>query len=140
MKLLEIFSLLATSTEIEELDAQPLEDRLDQRNQQRLGLLHRLVEERYPEAATTEEAATAINLSTAAFCRYFKRTTGLTFTDFTNKYRVNQARKLLLMEKNVTEACFASGFQNLSHFNRTFKRFAGENPSSFRKKVVKPGP
>lgn len=137
LALLEIFNLLAASREVEELGAQPLQNRLDQRNQHRLGLLHRLVEERYPEAATTDEAAAAINLSTPAFCRYFKRATGLTFTDYTNKYRINQARKLLLMERNVTEACFASGFQNLSHFNRTFKRFAGENPSAFRKKVAK---
>jgi AraC-like DNA-binding protein len=35
----------------------------------------------------------------------------------------------------VTEACFDTGFENLSHFNRTFKKFAGENPSAFRKKV-----
>ena len=60
----------------------------------------------------------------------------MTFTDYVNKYRINQAKKLLLMDKNVTEACFDSGFENLSHFNRTFKKFAGENPSSFRKKII----
>jgi AraC-like DNA-binding protein len=70
----------------------------------------------------------------AAFCRYFKKATGLTYTDYVNKYRIDQARKLLLMDRNVTEACFDCGFENLSHFNRTFRRFAGENPSAFRKK------
>jgi AraC-like DNA-binding protein/uncharacterized RmlC-like cupin family protein len=136
-KLLEIFSLLAESHETEDLCAQPIQDMLDRRNLQRLGLLHRLVEERFPESVTTEEAAALINLSIPAFCRYFKKATGLSLTDYSNRYRINQARKFLLMEKNVTEACFASGFQNLSHFNRTFKKFAGENPSEFRKKISK---
>jgi AraC-like DNA-binding protein len=60
----------------------------------------------------------------------------MTFTDFLNQYRVNQARKMLLHDKNVTEACFESGFENLSYFSRTFKRFSGENPSQFRKKLA----
>jgi AraC-like DNA-binding protein len=41
----------------------------------------------------------------------------MTFTDFLNQYRVNQARKMLLHDKNVTEACFESGFENLSYFS-----------------------
>jgi AraC-like DNA-binding protein len=133
--LLKVFRELAGSREIEHLDARPLEKPGDIREQQRLQLIHRMVEERHPGRVTTEEAADAVNLSMAAFCRYFRKATGLTFTDYLNKYRISQARKLLLMDKNVTEACFGSGFENLSHFNRTFRKFAGQNPSEFRKTV-----
>jgi AraC-like DNA-binding protein len=133
MKLLEIFRLLSISEEYEILEAKPLENISDFKEQQRIQKLHRMVEEKFPGKIETADAASALNLSMPAFCRYFKRATGLTFTDYVNKYRINQARKYLLMDKNVTEACYDSGFENLSHFNRTFKKFAGINPSQFKK-------
>ena len=136
MKLLSIFGELAASVETESLNARPLENLSDFKEQQRMQRIHRYVEDHYQQQPESHEAASLVNLSTAAFCRYFKKSTSMTFTDYVNKYRINQAKKLLLMDKNVTEACFDSGFENLSHFNRTFKKFAGENPSSFRKKII----
>ncbi|MCU0380588.1 MAG: AraC family transcriptional regulator [Chitinophagaceae bacterium] len=134
MRLLDTFQCLARSDEFEIIDARPVESHDNFREQQRLKMLHRHVEENFREKPDTHAAASLVNLSMAAFCRYFKKATGLTYTDYVNKYRIDQARKLLLMDRNVTEACFDCGFENLSHFNRTFRRFAGENPSAFRKK------
>ena len=74
------------------------------------------------------------NQITAAFCRYFKKSTHFTFTDFLNQFRINQSKKILLQHKNITEACYESGFANISYFNKTFKKVAGENPSAFMKK------
>ena len=136
MILLRIFGLLASSKEYENLEAKALENLSDFKEQQRMQRIHRYVEDHYHEQPDTHTAASLVNLSTAAFCRYFKKSTRLTYTDYVNKYRINQAKKLLLMNKNVTEACNDTGFENLSHFNRTFKKFAGENPSAFRKKVI----
>lgn len=135
MQLLKIFGELARSNEVEHLDARPLENLTDFKEQQRMQRIHRYVEDHYQQQPDTNTAASLVNLSTAAFCRYFKKSSLLTFTDYVNKYRINQAKKLLLMNKNVTEACFDTGFENLSHFNRTFKKFAGENPSAFRKRL-----
>ena len=134
MQLLEVFRLLSRATELELIEARPVEAQDNFKEQQRLKLIHRHVEENYRELPDTRQAATMVNLSMAAFCRYFKKATGYTYTDYVNKYRIDQARKLLLMDRNVTEACYDCGFENLSHFNRTFKRFAGENPSAFRRK------
>lgn len=136
LQLLQIFGELAASQEFESLGARPLENLSDFKEQQRMQRVHRYVEDHYQQQPDTHTAAALVNLSTAAFCRYFKKSTSLTFTDYVNKYRINQAKKLLLMDKNVTEACYDTGFENLSHFNRTFKKFAGENPSAFRKKVM----
>jgi AraC-like DNA-binding protein len=137
LQLLKIFACLTDSAEYELIEARPVEDHTNVKEQQRLRILHRHVEEHYREQADSHRAAALVNLSTAAFCRYFKKATGHTYTDYVNKYRINQARKLLLMEKNVTEACFECGYENLSHFNRTFRRFTGENPSTFRKRQGK---
>jgi AraC-like DNA-binding protein len=81
--------------------------------------------------------ADEVNLSLAAFCRYMKKTTKFTYTDFVNQYRVQYAKKLLIQDKNVTETCFESGFESLSYFNRIFKKWTGESPSSFRKQRLK---
>jgi AraC-like DNA-binding protein len=136
LQLLKVLEYLSKSDETEMLGAKALEDHAGIKSQHRLKLLNRYVEENFTGSPDSNEAAKKVNLSTAAFCRYCKKVTGYTFTDYVNKYRINHARKLLLMDKNVTEACYESGFENLSHFNRTFKKFTGENPSVFRKKQV----
>jgi AraC-like DNA-binding protein len=134
--LLHVFQLMAISKEVTELDSRPVNERFLGRDQERMNTIHRFIEGNYHRNISVNEMAAMVHLSTAAFCRYFKKTTRMTFTDFLNQYRVNQARKMLLHDKNVTEACFESGFENLSYFSRTFKRFSGENPSQFRKKLA----
>ena len=59
--------------------------------------------------------------------------TKLTFVEFLNHYRINHAKNLLIANKNVSEACFQSGFESLSYFNRTFKKVVKMNPSAFMK-------
>lgn len=134
--LLEIFQLLATSTESEVLNISPIEHNYNLKEQERIKKIYRYVEEHYHEKVDIKEVVDLCNLSTAAFCRYFKRMTNMTFTEFLNQYRVNQAKKLLLKNCNVSEACFESGFTNLSYFNKTFNRYAQENPMHFKKRHV----
>ncbi|HVZ57282.1 MAG TPA: AraC family transcriptional regulator [Chitinophagaceae bacterium] len=134
MELLQIFNRLALSTEVEPLRARPLSSNSQLREQQRLQTIYQYIENHYQQSLDVHHVAELTHLSTAAFCRYFKKATHQTFTEFVNQYRINQAKKLLLSGRNVTEACFESGFENLSHFNRTFRKFTGENPSLFRRR------
>ena len=103
------------------------------KGQQRMHKIYHFIETNYQKDINVNKVAELTNLTTAAFCRYFKKSTHLTFTGFLNQYQVNQAKKLLLHDRILTEACYESGFENLSHFNKTFKKIAGENPSAFRK-------
>lgn len=135
MGLLEILHLLSGSLEVEELHAQPIANEDTHKEQARLQRIHRMVEDAFPSKLETADVAEALHLTPAAFCRYMRRQTGATFTDYVNKYHINQAKKLLLMGRNVTEACYEAGFENLSHFNRTFRKFAGINPGEFRKEL-----
>jgi len=134
--LLEIFQLLATSNESEVLNIPPIEHNYNLKDQQRIKKIYRFVEEHYHEKVDVQEVVSLCNLSMPAFCRYFKRMTNMTFTEFLNQYRVNQAKKLLLKNYNVSEACYQSGFTNLSYFNKTFNRYAQENPMHFKKRHV----
>jgi AraC-like DNA-binding protein len=71
--------------------------------------------------------------STYHFCKVFKETTGLTFTHYLARARVEAAKELLLKPRvRVSEAAYAAGFQSLSQFNRMFLRVTGESPSDFR--------
>ena len=132
--LLQFFNLLANSNEIEMLKARPIASVSVLKEQQRLQKVHHFIEANYQNEIDVNTVANLCNLTTAAFCRYFKKSTHYTFTDFLNQFRINQSKKLLLQGKNVTEACYESGFANISYFNKTFKKVTGENPSAFKKK------
>lgn len=132
--LLQVFNLLANSSEVVMLQARPIAGTSVLKEQLRLQKTYHFIEVNYQNQIDVNAVAKLCNLTTAAFCRYFKKSTHFTFTDFLNQFRINQSKKLLMQDKNVTEACYGSGFANISHFNKTFKKFTGENPSGFKKK------
>ena len=131
VELLQIFQLLATS-DMTVLNTRPVANKSIKKDQVRIEKVYQYIEENYQHKPDVKVAARISSLSTAAFCRYFKRVTKMTFTEFLNQYRITQAKKLLLQENTVTESCYGSGFDNLSYFNKTFKKLTGENPSVFR--------
>jgi AraC-like DNA-binding protein len=137
MELMSIFQFLAESNEYEDLDVRPISSQTILKQQERMHRIHQFVEANFQKPIDTQQMADEVNLSLAAFCRYMKKTTKLTYTDFVNQYRVQYAKKLLIQDKNVTETCFESGFESLSYFNRIFKKWTGESPSSFRKQRLK---
>jgi AraC-like DNA-binding protein len=137
MELMSIFQFLAESDEYVDLDVRPISSQTILKQQERMHHIHQFVESNFQKRIETQQIANEVNLSLPAFCRYFKKTTKLTYTDFVNQYRVQYAKKLLIQDKNVTETCFESGFESLSYFNRIFKKWTGESPSSFRKQRLK---
>ena len=137
MELMSIFQFLAASDESVELHVRPISNQTILKQQERMHRIHQFVESNFQKPIDTQQIAEEVNLSLPAFCRYFKKTTKLTYTDFVNQYRVQYAKKLLIQDKNVTETCFDSGFESLSYFNRIFKKWTGESPSSFRKQRLK---
>lgn len=133
-ELMQIFQLLAKSTEYVQLKARPISNLAILKQPNRMLEIYKHVEEKFRDKIDTNTIASNVHLSVPAFCRYFKKATKLTYTDFVNQYRVTFAKKLLLQNKQVTEACFESGFENLSYFNRAFKKITGESPSHFKKR------
>jgi AraC-like DNA-binding protein len=78
--------------------------------------------------------AKAVNTSTFYFCKLFKRATGLTFTDYLARVRVEKAKAMLLdRNRRVSEVAYDVGFQSLTHFNRVFRKVAGQSPTQFRR-------
>jgi AraC-like DNA-binding protein len=134
LEMLTIFQILANSSEFQLLHSQPVENQHNKKEQERLKRIYKFIDEHYQQKIELETVAEISHLSPAAFCRFFKKMTRLTFVEFLNHYRVNEAKRLLLLDKNVTETCYECGFESLSYFNRTFKKIIGENPLAFKKR------
>jgi len=79
------------------------------------------------------QVAKAVNTSTFYFCKMFKKATGLNFTEYLSRVRIEKAKNLLLNPNlRVSEIAFEVGFQSLTHFNRVFKRVVGQSPTEYR--------
>jgi AraC-like DNA-binding protein len=92
----------------------------------------------YQRKITQEEVAAKIGMSTAAFCRYFKEKTGKGFIYFINEMRIGYACKLLIENHlSISQICFECGFNNLSNFNRMFKRQTGLTPGEYQQQFIK---
>lgn len=134
IKLLTILQQLAHSDEATSLGGAAATNAYNLTEQQRFKRVHQFVAEHYARPLSIAEAAGVASLTNAAFCRYFKRMTRLTFTQFLNQYRVSQAQRLLIQDLTVSEAAYACGFESLSYFIKTFRRLTGENPLQFKKR------
>jgi AraC-like DNA-binding protein len=137
LSLLQILRLLASSDEVTVLNDAPAGNKSMQKEQFRMHAIYQYVEIHFDQKPDVNLIAEQVNLTTAAFCRFFKKNTRMTFTDFVNQYRINQAKNYLLQDKTVSETCFAVGFESLSYFNKLFKKVEGENPSEFKKRYLK---
>jgi AraC-like DNA-binding protein len=85
------------------------------------------------EPIALETVANHAGISPFHFCKVFKKATGLTFTEFVNKARVEEAKRLLLRpQMRVTEVAYDVGFQSLSQFNRSFRRVTSQSPTEYR--------
>jgi AraC-like DNA-binding protein/ligand-binding sensor protein len=94
------------------------------------------IAERHTDELTLGDVARAVNMSTFYFCKMFKRATGMTFTDYLARVRIEKVKNLMLNpHKRIGEAAYEVGFQSLSQFNRVFRSIAGEAPSSYRARL-----
>jgi AraC-like DNA-binding protein len=93
----------------------------------------KFVQDHYREPVTVSQAAAMLHLSDSAFCKYFKRSMGKTFSDFVNDIRITQAASLLIeTDLSIGVVSADCGFENISYFNRVFLRKKGIQPYKFR--------
>jgi AraC-like DNA-binding protein len=136
LELIDIFQQLANSSDTEILNTDETSKAFILKDKIRMGAVYEYIDANYHQKPDVNVVAAKVNLTTAAFCRYFKRQTNITFTDFVNQYRIERAKNLLMQGKNITETCYAIGFDSLSYFNSLFNKIVGQNPSVFKKTWV----
>ncbi len=102
----------------------------------RLNPVFLFIEKNYQEKITLEQAAEKANMSPQYFCRYFKKVTGSTFTQYLQQVRIDKAKQIMLTKNmSVTQVAFEVGFESLSHFFRVFRRMTLLSPTDFLKKI-----
>lgn len=104
----------------------------------RLDKVMHFINTNYQRKISQEEIASNIGMTTAAFCRYFKEKTGKGFIFFVNEMRIGYACKLLIENHlSISQICFECGFNNLSNFNRIFKRLTGNTPGEYQQQFIR---
>ena len=94
------------------------------------------IQDKHAEDLSLGQVAKAVNTSTFYFCKMFKKHTGVNFTEYVSRIRIESARNLLLNPNlRVSEIAYEVGFQSLTHFNRVFKGVVGESPTEYRARL-----
>lgn len=93
----------------------------------------RFIQEHYREELSLLVVSRSVNTSLFYFCKQFRKATGLSFTEFVTRTRIEKAKNLLLNPNlRVSEIAYDIGFHSLTHFNRAFKKILGQSPSAYR--------
>lgn len=140
LTLLNILNELSSSTDHAHLAPEDYSYDYSQ-DEDRMRSINEYVYQHFREAISIAQIAAAANMTETSFCRYFKTRTAKTFTHFLNEVRIAYACRLLNNSRySVSEACFESGFNNHSYFNRQFKLIMKMSPKEYqqwKKKAVR---
>lgn len=91
------------------------------------------IDDNYCKEIKVTDLANLLNMSVTAFSRFFKLRTGQSVVDYIIDVRIGNASRLLVNTTHtISEICFECGFNNLSNFNRIFKKKRGQSPKEFR--------
>jgi AraC-like DNA-binding protein/ligand-binding sensor protein len=91
------------------------------------------IQEHQAEDLSLAQVAKVAHMSTFYFCKMFHKATGINFTEYVSRVRIEKARNLLLNPNlRISEIAYEVGFQSLTHFNRVFKKLLGQSPTEFR--------
>ena len=131
--LLDILTSLSTSTDFEYLT--PKDYNYDASyDEERMLRINEYVFNNFKDPITINDIASVSNMTETSFCRYFKSRTLKSFVSFLNEIRVSYSCKLLNNDNySVTDACYESGFNSLSYFNRVFKSAMNMSPTEYKK-------
>jgi AraC-like DNA-binding protein len=132
IQLIQLLKLLSNETSFEILSSPGFVDSFKSEENRRLDKIYDYIINNFREEITLEKVAYLADMNISSFCRYFKKTTSKTFSKYLNEVRVGFACRLLMEKKyNISETCYACGFNNISNFNRQFKNIVKMSPSEY---------
>ena len=136
LKFLEILNYLATIDDYSLLNANGFAFETEAQDNAKIATIFKYVNNNFQNHISLDEIADEVSMTVPAFCRYFKKATGKTFTQIVNEYRVVHATKLLSeSQMSIADICFECGFNNFSHFNKQFNEVTGTSASNYRKEI-----
>lgn len=105
----------------------------DHKSLEKMKLILKYTETHYMEKITIKNIADELGISQSYFMKYFKKTMGTSFIDYLNEYRLTMASRLLVSsDASILNIAAEVGYENLSYFNRAFKRRFAMTPREYR--------
>lgn len=136
LKLWEILCFISESNEYRCLASEGYSESLKRIEDERLEKVYKYVKENYWDSINLTSISSHVNMTSTAFCKYFKSKTGKNFTSFVNEIRIGEACRLLCdLNMTISQICYSCGFNNLTNFNRNFKLFTTKTPSEYRRDI-----
>jgi AraC-like DNA-binding protein len=132
--LIEILDHLAQDRQARPISSAGFQPKMARKDQKRVTQVCGLLNDQFTRPIKLAELAEVAGLSESAFARFFMRATGKHFTAYLTELRIGRACELMIeTEKKIATIAMESGFENLSHFNRTFRREKNTTPREFRR-------
>ncbi len=132
--LLRILDILIHSDEVYELSSPGYTNLLKDGDSGTMNLIHTYVMDNFKQMISLKEVAAIASMTPTSFSRYFKRHANKTFSELVSEVRIGHACRLLIENKmNISQACYESGFQTLTNFNRQFKALMKRTPLQYKK-------
>jgi AraC-like DNA-binding protein len=136
MELIALLNQLACSQEYKSISCIGFADILNESDTHKMNNIYQFIIDHFKEQITLNQIAAFANMTPQAFCKYFKIRTKKTFSFFLNEVKISFACRLLIEKNlNVLQICYESGFNNLSNFNRQFKRINKITPMEYKKSL-----
>ncbi len=133
--LLQILNIISISKDLETLSSIGYTRFSPHEDTTRIDKVFEYMLQNYTQEISLNEMAEKVNMSVSAFCKFYKKRTGKTFTQTLNEIRVGHACKLFIEnKKTVSEVSYLSGFKNLSYFHRNFKKITNFAPLEYRRR------
>jgi AraC-like DNA-binding protein len=105
-------------------------------NEKRINVICQYVQRHATEKIVLDKVAALVHLSRSAFCKFFKRATGKTLSEYVNDLRIGNACELLIeSDKPINEIAYQTGFDSLTYFNRIFIKKKKMTPRKFREEI-----
>lgn len=135
LELLQILNCLASSEEYDLLASPGYTNSLKEGDTERMNKIHAYALKNFKNKLFLNEVASLANMTPTSFSRYFKLHANKTFSEFLSEIRIGNACKLLIEgPTTISQACYESGFQTLSNFNKQFKAITKRTPREYKMK------
>ncbi|MPR31876.1 AraC family transcriptional regulator [Salmonirosea aquatica] len=135
-RIIDLLAILRSMAETREYDlllASDFTRHVSEDDCERINKVYQFIIDHYTENPTLDQVAEVANMSSTAFCRYFKSHTTKTYTQFLNDIKIDNACRLLLDNRlSISQICFETGFNNFTHFNGQFKKITGLTPKQYQ--------
>jgi transcriptional regulator GlxA family with amidase domain len=136
--LLEVLDCLFDFSDQRRLCSEGFVEALPGRQDERLRQVQAYIVEHFKTGLSVKEAAGRAHLGVEAFCRYFRKATGRTFTQYINEFRIGYARRLLTGSPlSVSQIAWECGFESPAYFSRVFRQFTGLPPVQYQQQWQK---